>query len=306
MKGLILSKNIIIGASGLIGGALYRSFQDRGEKVVGTFTNNKSTNCDIYLDLNNPDFSVIKNLIKQEDNIYLLSAYSNPSWIFQNKEKARQLNLIGTKCFIDAVRPVNPRIIFMSSVEVFDGEKGAYAESDLPNPINYYGHLKFEIERYLLQTYPRHTIVRTGWNIGQTIQSRCVVKLTYESLLQNEAKMATDNYFSVSSVDDTAKTLRQLSACIDVPKIHICSDGVVNRADLARYVIENSKIGKKMHFTKCKFSDITYSEPRGRLNDLDNSYSKQMLGVNYMFAWESIIEKIRIIDECYLRSFHQQ
>ena len=37
----------------------------------------------------------------------------------------------------------------MSSVEVFDGSKGNYREGDHPNPINYYGELKYEVEEYL-------------------------------------------------------------------------------------------------------------------------------------------------------------
>ena len=35
----------------------------------------------------------------------------------------------------------------MSSVEVFDGTEGRYNEKHKPNPLNYYGKLKFDIEK---------------------------------------------------------------------------------------------------------------------------------------------------------------
>ena len=74
--------------------------------------------------------------------VFILSAYSNPSWIYLNKKEAKKLNLESTKELIKILVEKESRIIFMSSVEVFDGEKGNYKEDDEPNPLNYYGELK--------------------------------------------------------------------------------------------------------------------------------------------------------------------
>jgi dTDP-4-dehydrorhamnose reductase len=125
----------------------------------------------------------------------LLSAYSNPTWISKNKIKAKNLNFNSTIDFIEFLKPINPRIIFMSSVEVFDGEKGGYSEKDSPNPLNYYGKLKYNLEKYLENNYSNYTIVRTGWNVGLNKKSRCVVSLTYETLLKKKARMAVFNIF---------------------------------------------------------------------------------------------------------------
>ena len=40
----------------------------------------------------------------------------------------------------------------MSSVEIFDGNKGNYKEDDVANPLNYYGLLKSNIENYLINS----------------------------------------------------------------------------------------------------------------------------------------------------------
>ena len=62
------------------------------------------------------------------DIFYILSAYSNPSWIAQNKEEAKRLNYDKTIQLIDFLIEKETKIIFMSSVEVFDGKKEIIAK----------------------------------------------------------------------------------------------------------------------------------------------------------------------------------
>ena len=289
-------KNIVIGASGLIGGALYQCFQKNGESVIGTYSQNCILPDMIRLDITEGNFQQLVALINPEDNVYILSAYSNPSWIYNNPEEAEKLNLIGTIGLIDALREKNPRIIFMSSVEVFDGTRKSYREFDVPYPLNLYGELKFKIEEFLKLTYKKSTIVRTGWNVGLDKRSRCVVRLTYDTLLKPNARMAIDNQFSISSVIDTANALRELAHHPALNEIHIAADDVVSRVDLAKIICEHSRRGAEMNFEECLFSDIKYSEPRARLNYIDNSLSKEILLIKYQDAKRIITDKISFID----------
>ena len=288
-------KHIIIGASGLIGNSLYELIKNSGEEVVGTYSKNIEPGL-VKFDLKEEDFSGLIDFINPNDVIYLLSAYSNPSWIYQNKLEAEKLNWISTSKFINSLKVKNPRIIFMSSVEVFDGLNGGYVENDKPNPLNYYGEMKYRVEKYLEDTYANFTIVRTGWNVGLEKKSRCVVKLTYDSLLMPIAKMATDNKFSISSVDDTALGLYKLSKAPSVKKIHICSDGIVSRTLLASMICRYSMHGNKMSYSECLFNEIPYTEPRGRINDLNNALSKKILDIKYKNVEQIILDKIRFID----------
>lgn len=288
--------NIVIGASGLIGGALYRNFVRNDEKVIGTYSSHFEMPDLIKFDLEHSDYSWLKNRVGTNDNVYIMAANSNPSWISANRDAASKLNLDATINLIEALREYDPRIVFMSSVEVFDGMTGSYKEFDKPNPLNYYGSLKYQVEEYLRNNYPKSTIVRTGWNIGLNSRSRCVVKLTYESLLKPNAMMAIDNYFSISDVEDTANALRLLGEHPELRELHICADGIVRRDELADMIIQNSINGSKMAYRKCSFSDIPYSEPRGRVNDLSNALSKSVLGMRYRNSRDIIIDKIRFID----------
>ena len=122
------------------------------------------------------------------------------------------------------------------------------------------------------------------------------MKLTYESLLNPGAKMASDNQFSISSVADTARALYELSKFPEVKKMHICSDGVVSRTLLASMICRNSIYGNKMSYAECLFNEIPYTEPRGRVNDLNNALSKRLLGIKYKNFEQIILDKIRFID----------
>ena len=128
-----MSKFFIIGASGLIGGSLYSLLKAKSVDVYGTYSNNIENGL-MFFDMNRSDFSCFHE-VKKGDIFYLLSAYSNPSWIAQNKALAEELNYTRTIELIDFLAEKRVKIIFMSSVEIFDGQKGRYSEEDLPNPL---------------------------------------------------------------------------------------------------------------------------------------------------------------------------
>ena len=123
------SNNFIIGASGLIGSCLFKKLS-KSYSTFGTYTNNFRDNL-IKLNLINKEEvrSFIKK-INENDNVFIMSAMSNPNWISNNRKMSKLLNVDATKFVISSLIKKNIRIIFMSSVEVFDGVKGNYKEQD--------------------------------------------------------------------------------------------------------------------------------------------------------------------------------
>lgn len=288
-------RSIIIGASGVIGSALYQKLTSCGAKVVGTYANHPEQDL-IHFDMKYESIlSVLPNL-SSEDIVYILSAYSNPSWIFAHQEEARTINIVATKKLIDAAASRNARVIFMSSVEVFDGKKGGYAEDSEANPLNLYGRMKLEIEDYLKSTHKNHCTVRTGWNVGWSQRGRCVIELTFQTLALPEARMAFDNCFSLIDAQDTAEGLAKLGPRSDISTCHLSCSDIVYRTDLADKVISLSKYGNRMRYTRVRFSELQYSEPRARENHLDNSFSVEALGMQYRRADDIIERKVRYLD----------
>src|SRR5262245_39343553 len=64
----------------------------------------------------------------------------------------------------DACNDIGATVIYISSNEVFDGEKQTpYVEEDEPRPINVYGRSKWEGELRVRAALERQCIVRTSW-----------------------------------------------------------------------------------------------------------------------------------------------
>ena len=289
-----MKKSFVIGASGLIGGELLSVLKLNSENAIGTYTNNFEKGL-IKFDMNNLNFGALGE-VREGDIFYILSAYSNPSWIAANKEEAKKLNFKQTIDLINFLIEKRVKIIFMSSVEIFDGKKGNYSEDDDPNPLNYYGELKLAIEHYLEKNYENYTIARTGWNVGFNHKSRCVIQLTYETLMKKNARMASDNYFSLSHTRDTANGLYNSSKQENLPKIHIASEKIINRYEMAESIKSKSINGNQMSFEKCLFSEIIYTEPRGRVNDLNCKLSRDLLQLKYLDSEELILKKVKYLD----------
>lgn len=79
-----------------------------------------------------------------------------------DRELAFATNAHGTRHVAQAAARVGARLVYVSTDAVFDGRRGHYRETDLPNPLNTYALTKVLGEAYA-QMVPRHLIVRTSF-----------------------------------------------------------------------------------------------------------------------------------------------
>ena len=109
------------------------------------------------------DFDKLEKIIKNEKPEILVNAmgYSNIDFCELNKEKSHLLHVKISEKISNIALKSNTKIIFLSSDYVFDGLKGSYTELDIPNPINYYGHTKFEAEKIVLKN-KNNVVLRTS------------------------------------------------------------------------------------------------------------------------------------------------
>ena len=184
----------------------------------------------------------------------------------------------------------------MSSVEIFDGSTNKIVESTKPNPLNYYGKTKFLVEEYLIKNCTNYHILRTGWNVDINSKSRCVVTLTYKTLLGNKAKMAKDNSFTITHTNDLSASIEKILFKADKKILHLCSNEIVSRVKLADTIIENSKNGNKMNYESVLFSEIKYNEPRARMNNLQSENEELNKNLFFRSPLETIKEKVKYLD----------
>jgi dTDP-4-dehydrorhamnose reductase len=105
----------------------------------------------------------------------------------KEKELCYKTNVIGTRNLARLGIPM----IYISTEYVFDGEKGNYAETDAPYPLNYYAFTKLLGEYEALKNKEKTTVIR------------CLFK----PRPFKHAKAITDQYTSGLYVDDMAKEI---------------------------------------------------------------------------------------------------
>ncbi len=78
-----------------------------------------------------------------------------------DREGCYDLNVKTVQNLITICSELNAHLIHLSTDFIFDGEKGNYTESDIPNPLSYYGETKLLSEQLLENSTIDFTILRT-------------------------------------------------------------------------------------------------------------------------------------------------
>lgn len=139
-----MAKFLITGASGFLGTKLMHTLM-RDHITVGTY-NSRERNGFIHLDVRDVDRT--RELIKdfQPEWIFHTAALVSVSKCEENYDEARRIIVDGTRNVVEVARKNGSRVVYPSTVYIFDGKKDCYEETDCPNPLNAYGELKLEAE----------------------------------------------------------------------------------------------------------------------------------------------------------------
>ena len=288
----------LIGASGAIGFSLFKYLKKK-IKVTGTYYKNKKPGLTHFALGNKVSENQLIKKLKPNDIVFFLSSFTEVAWVFDNKRKSSKLNFYLTKKFLSKLIIKNIKFFYFSSAEVFNGKKGFYNENSKINPVNFYGKLKFRIEEFLKKTKNRNChIIRLGRIIDMTNNYRCMIEDCYKTLLTKNAKMASDNLFTITHQRDFNKAILKVIKKKKLPKIlHICSGHAISRTRFADVIIKVSKGSNIMKYKICKFNELNYKEKRAAKNNLDSSFTSKLLNVKYIKPEKIIKEKIKIIEK---------
>ncbi len=114
-------------------------------------------------ELTNPE--CIEQLVAlKPDFVWHNAAMTDVDGAARDPALAFRINALGTQNVALACQRVNAGMLYVSTNEVFDGEKeGPYTEFDTPNPINAYARSKLAGEWYTQHLLQKFYIVRTSW-----------------------------------------------------------------------------------------------------------------------------------------------
>lgn len=254
-------RHLVIGSSGQVGFSLLNIIHNKSEEVIGTF-NNTSLNSKFTneippgrlfkLDINN--YKQIEKLIIEinPDVIYIPAANTNVDYCELNEKESYQTNYIAITNIVSAInnikdklkRKKEPLVVFYSTDYVFDGEIGLYKESDITNPINFYGKHKLLAEQYLLENSKHYIIIRT--NCVFSNDKKNFVGRLVENLKNNkEVNIVDDEFGTPTYAPDLAEGTLRLVENIGyglrnekTTLVNLVGSGYVSRYEFALKIAE--------------------------------------------------------------------
>ena len=139
----------VTGGNGRMGKELIPQLESRGWCVTAPPSR----------DLDITDESTVADALEaaRPDIVLHLAAYTDVAKAEKERERCWAVNVAGTR---HIARHAPGRLVHFSTDYVFDGERGLYAETDAPNPSNYYSLTKTVAEE-AARSAPNALIVRT-------------------------------------------------------------------------------------------------------------------------------------------------
>ena len=149
---------LIIGATGLVGGALARALARRGAAWSGTSRSDRSM---LLCDVREPQS--VQRTVEQSapGAVVLTAALTNVDYCESHEDEARAINTAGVETAAKAAAAANAKFVYISTDYVFDGGNGPYLEDDPPCPVSVYGASKLDGERAAMHACPDALIIRT-------------------------------------------------------------------------------------------------------------------------------------------------
>lgn len=193
---------LVIGADGLIGGALFRHLQKIGCPVLATSRRKETAH--LHLDLGNPE---IFKLPKDVQTTVLCAATGGVSGCAQDPERTFSINVTGSLEIARRMAVAGSRVVFLSSNLVFDGQKGPGSIDTPLHPCCEYGRQKALLEAGL--TGKGFACVRLT-KIVETLKSRFSVWLN-DLRAGREVEASSVLKFSPIALQDVIRGLSEIA-----------------------------------------------------------------------------------------------
>jgi dTDP-4-dehydrorhamnose reductase len=163
---------LVTGGSGLVGWDLVNRASDQGHDVTAAYHTNPVTHADsrsVELDVRDPERVREVVAAADPDTVVHAAAMTDVDACERHQDRARAVNVAGTKNVVRACESVGARLVFFSTSFVFDGEGQLFEEGDERSAVNHYGATKILAEDALADSDIPTTTCRIdqpfGWSM---------------------------------------------------------------------------------------------------------------------------------------------
>jgi dTDP-4-dehydrorhamnose reductase len=269
-----MGRIIVIGASGMIGTELLRQACHSGCEIVGTYATRPADGL-WHFDLTKHGLLDVVPDLGPNDTVLMLSAIIDQAWVEEHPDEAYCVNAEGAMLCAAVAAKRQAHFVFMSSEAVLWKWKTAY------------GAQKVLVENYVSEFGSNWCIVRTGSVVGWRPQDRrCTISKTYDALLVVGAKMAPDNFFTITDVEDVACGLLRVAERGICGDVNLAANPPMSRTQLADEIMAASAFRQQMGYEQA-----TRPQPHWLYNE-----SARALGCSFALPGTTVKRKVALLD----------
>ncbi|WP_058308614.1 dTDP-4-dehydrorhamnose reductase [Gracilibacillus massiliensis] len=220
------------------------------------------------------------------DAIVHCAAYTAVDKAEDDRELCWDVNVNGTKYLAKASKAVGVRFMYISTDYVFEGTGvEPFKETDLTNPMGYYGLTKHEGEKIVRDLLDECFIVRISWVFG--INGTNFIKTMLRlAETRDELNVVGDQYGSPTYTFDLAQLLLDMILTTNFGIYHASNEGFCTWAEFADEIFR--QVGKEV-----KVNAITTEEyPTRAVRPKNSRMSKNKLvenGFNRLPKWQEAL-----------------
>src|SRR5262245_39333643 len=294
---------LVIGASGLVGGACFAALRARGHDVAGTHGSRPRPGL-VPFDFN--QHSNLAELVSGRELVVMASALTHVDYCESHADEAQARNVDDLRRVREACRAAGAALLTFSTDYVFDGHAGPYREDALVRPLSVYGRSKLAGEA-VVSTLPRALVVRITnvFDIGfedRNFVHRCVTRLRdRKPLVVPSDQLATPMYATWLAAHCVTLWERGAILAPDSPKLlHAGCDDLVSRGELARRVARLLGADASL-IEERPTAALGQAAPRPLRGGLRNDHWKRLLGVERLGLDDALEDCLPRMKELYAR-----
>ena len=254
-----------------MGSALARAAGKAGAEVIGTVGRwadaVPGTSRLVACAAENPDTAARLVAEFAPDVVVNAAAVAEPSACLQDPERAQRINVDFPAALARATARARPRLIHLSTEQVFDGAGGPYAVHDRPNPLHLYGRQKLESEHRVLAADPAAAVVRLPLLFGNSLAGRRSVheKLFEQWAAGRPAALFVDEWRQICTAESVATMLLALAVRRDLAGVfHWAGAERVSRFEMGRAICAHFGVDEKWIRAqqRADLPEVTAARPR--------------------------------------------
>lgn len=276
-------KVLVTGAKGMLGNDICQVLK-ASHQVVAT---------DVE-EMDIRDYALVFEILHagKPDLVVHLAGITDMDTCEKDPDLAYSANTLGTKNVALACQRVKARMLYLSTLAVFDGTKcEPYTEFDRPNPQSHYGKSKYQGELLVRDFLQRFYVVRTGWLFGGDRSDRGFVSRTIHLARQStELKLVDDRFGSPTYTRDLSLGIMRLIETDLYGTYHLVNRGRhCSEYQLAQMIVEYAD-ARACRLVPCSSAEFPTAAPRPRM-EAGHDYCLQLMGLPLMRRWQDALKE---------------